>query len=153
MSGPIKHNTTGLWVEKKNTAQRAEQRSGLVLNIHVVGGLNDCCLRELWAMAKQFVWQETAEKVRGFFFHLIFLNSFLSLTISKCQCHGPTMGRGSVCPQVTLKKPNFNSFFIPSFFPVSKFWQKKKFSLQSGAQQNGKQTEPFLHWREHTSAF
>lgn len=149
MSGPIKHNTTGLWVEKNNTAQRAEQRSGLVLNIHVVGGLNDCCLRELWAMAKQFVWQETAEKVRVFF---IFLNSFLSLTISKCQCHRPTMGRGSVCPQVTLKIPT-STLFYPPLFPCQQILAKKKFSLQSGAQQNGKQTEPFLHWLEHTSAF
>lgn len=59
MSGPIKHNTTGLWVEegrkekkrKKKTqqhpAQRAEKKSELIMNIHVAGGLNDCCLAGL----------------------------------------------------------------------------------------------------------
>lgn len=47
MSGPIKHNTTGLWVGgggEKKTAQRAEKKSGLIMHIHVVGRFNDCCL-------------------------------------------------------------------------------------------------------------
>lgn len=53
MSGPIKHNTTGLWVEEgkgnkkknppANPAQRAEKKSELIMNIHVAAGLNDCC--------------------------------------------------------------------------------------------------------------
>lgn len=64
MSGPIKHNTTGLWVKKKpHPAQRAEKKSELIMNIHAAGGLNDCCFTGLWAVAKQFVRKEMAEKV------------------------------------------------------------------------------------------
>lgn len=61
MSGPIKHNTTGLWVEegreeKKNQqhpAQRAEKKSELIMNIHVAGGLNDCCFTSGWQNSPQ----------------------------------------------------------------------------------------------------
>jgi len=44
MSGPIKHNKTGLLVEKRNTAQRAEKKNRLIMHIHVAGRFNDCCL-------------------------------------------------------------------------------------------------------------
>lgn len=69
MSGPIKHNTTGLWVEEgrekrkkgekktkqkkqRHPAQRAEKKSELVMNIHVAGGLNDCCFTGLQSGGK-----------------------------------------------------------------------------------------------------
>lgn len=119
MSGPIKHNTTGLWVKKKkNTAQRAEEKSGL-MNIHVAIGLGVRCLRELWAVAKWFVWQETAKKKKKSKQSF----SFLPLQFPKCQCHR-LKGYGSVCPQVTPKIPTSTPFPLLFFPSVSTFWQK-----------------------------
>lgn len=50
------------------------------------------------------------------------------------------------------QNPNFNSLFHPPLSLRQQIWTEK-FSLRSGAQQNGKQTEPSLHWPEPTSAF
>lgn len=102
--------------KEKNTAQRAEKKSGL-MNIHVAIGLGVRCLRELWAVAKWFVWQETAKKKKkkSFFFS--------PLTISKMSM-SQTRRVWLCVPTSDSQNPNFNSFSSPFFPSVSKFWQK-----------------------------
>lgn len=123
MSGPIKHNTTGLWVKKKHPAQRAEKKSELIMNIHAAGGLNDCCFTGLWAVAKQFVRKEMAEKVS-----LLSTFSHPPPEISKHRSQ-INNGQGSVCPQVTRKIPTSTLFFplLFIFFPLSANLRRKVF--------------------------
>ena len=91
---------------RKNTAQGAEKKSGLILHIHVVGRFNDCRLQELWAAARKKIgWQETAENKKCAF------NCFLSLTMSKCQGHRPTMAK-ALCAHNDSQNPN--SLVLPS---------------------------------------
>lgn len=124
MSGPIKHSTTGLWVKKRNTAQRAEKKSGLIMNIHVVGGLNDCCLKELWAVANSLSGKRQMKKKSKLFFFL---------TTSKCQCQRTTT-RKALCAHKWLPKSQHRLFFSCFFLSAN---LGRKVSLRSGAQQNG----------------
>lgn len=95
MSGPIKHSTTGLGVGNK--IQLRGQRRG-VMNIHVVGGLSGCCLKELWP----------AENSLDIKRQLFFLSP---LTLSKCQCQSHTMGKAS-CAHEWLPKSQHQLFFF-----------------------------------------
>lgn len=112
--------------KKKHPAQRAEKKSELIMNIHAAGGLNDCCFTGLWAVAKQFVRKEMAEKV-----------SFLS-TFSHPPLKFPNINvtdqqwTGLCVPTSDSQNPNSNSFFFTPvyFFPsVSEFVQKSFFFL------------------------
>lgn len=84
------------------------------------------------------------KKVSSSFFFFNF-SSPHHFQMSMSQTHN---GQASVCPQVTPKTPTSTLFFSLS----QQIWAEK-FSLRSGAQQNGKQTELSLHWPEPTSAF
>lgn len=124
--------------EKRNTAQRAEKKSGLIMNIHVVGGLSDCCLKELWAVANSLSGKRQIKKVSFFFPH--------NFQMSMSENHN---SQGSVCPQVTPKIPTSTLFF--RFFFVSKFGQESFSTKWCSAE--WQQTQLSLHWLEHTSAF
>lgn len=106
MSGPIKHSTTGLWVGGGDTTRGQRRR---VMNIHVVGGLNGCCLKELWPVANSL------DIKRQLFFPFFFLSP---LTISKCQCQRHTMGKAP-CAHKWHPKSQHQLFF--SFYSVSRF--------------------------------
>lgn len=152
MSGPIKHNTTGLWVKKKTSSSEGRKEEWtyheyscgwraqwLLFHRTVSSGKTFCKKRDGWK-----------GKLFKHFFHPPPWN-FQTLM---SQINN---GQGSVCPQVTRKNPNFNSFFslLFIFFPLSANLCRKVFffSVWSDAQQNGKQTEPSLHRPKHTSAF
>lgn len=102
MSGPIKHSTTGLWVGGKKKTTRGQRRG--VMNIHVVGGLNGCCLKELWPLANSLDIKR----------QLLFVSPHhFQMSMSE-----PHNGQGPVCPQVTPKIPTSTLF---SFYSVSRF--------------------------------
>lgn len=113
MSGPIKHSTTGLWVKKRNTAQRAEKKSGLIMNIHVVGGLNDCCLKELWAVANSLSGKRQMKKKSTLFFFS---------QLPNVNVREPQHARLCV-PTSDSQNPNIDSFF-PVFF-CQQIWAGK----------------------------
>lgn len=95
MSGPIKHSTTGLGVGNK--IQLRGQRRG-VMNIHVVGGLNGCCLKELWPA-------ENSLDIK----RQLFLSPPHPFQMSMSKQHN---GQGLVCPRVTPKIPTSTLFFF-----------------------------------------
>lgn len=118
MSGPIKHNTTGLWVGKKTAQGREEKRTyhayscgwkvQWLLSLRIVSsGKTVCVVRDSW-------------KKKSF-------NSFLSLTMSKRQCRRSTMAK-ALCAHKWLPKPQLQLFFL--LFSSSANSGRKVFSVK-----------------------
>lgn len=144
MSGPIKHNTTGLWVEKK--IQLRGQRRKRTYHAY------SCRRKAQWLLSLRIVssGKKGLSVKRQLKKSKLLTLSTPSTTMSKCQCQRATMAKALCAPMSDFQNPNSIFFFCP-FSPRQQIWTEK-FSLWSSAQQNGKQTEPSLHWPGPTSA-
>lgn len=127
MSGPIKHNATGLWVDEKKKQLRGQRRRAdlscifMWLEGSMTAVSENCGQRQNSLCSKRQL-----KKSKPLFFFFLF-NYFFSLTISKCQCHRPTMDK-AVCARKWLPKPQLQLFFSP--FTPSANLDRKVFSVK-----------------------
>lgn len=117
MSGPIKHNTTGLWVEKK--IQLRGQRRKRTYHAY------SCRRKVQWLLSLRIVssGKKGLSVKRQLKKSKLLTLSTPSTTMSKCQCQRATMAKALCAPMSDFQNPNSIFFFVP-FLLVSKFGQK-----------------------------
>lgn len=122
ISGPIKHNTTGLWMEKK--IQLRGQRRKRTYHAY------SCRRKVQWLLSLRIVssGKKGLSVKRQLKKSKLLTLSTPSTTKSKCQCQRATMAKALCAPMSDFQNPN--SIFFLSLFSSSANLDRKVFSVK-----------------------